>query len=207
MARSTSSARWLQEHFADPYVQKAQQDNYRGRAVYKLQEINEKNHIIRPGMTIIDLGAAPGSWCQYTTQQLAGQGKLIALDLLTIQPLDNVTFIQGDFQDEHILAQLIATIPENGVDLILSDMAPNFGGNRHVDILKTMSLSELVLDFTLQFLKPNGTLLMKLFHGAGFDALIQQIRTYFGTVMIRKPLASRNRSRETYLLAKNYNLR
>lgn len=206
MASSKSSKRWLKEHFDDYFVKKAQQEGYRSRAVYKLKEIDEKEQLIKPGMTIVDLGAAPGGWTQYVAKKLQGKGTLIALDLLPMVALANVHFIQGDFQEEETLQQLTNLLPLHGVDLLLSDMAPNMTGSSAVDSPRAMGLAELVIDFSTKMLKPGGTILMKLFHGAGFDELIKQLRLQFNKVTIRKPGASRSRSRETYLLAKGYNL-
>lgn len=206
MPRSKSSKRWLQEHFDDPYVKKAQAEGYRSRAIYKLQEIDLKERLLKPGMTIVDLGAAPGGWTQYVSEKLQGQGRLIALDILPMDPFAEVDFIQGDFREDEVLQQLIAILPNRGVDLLLSDMAPNMSGNVAVDIPCAMYLAELAFDFANKMLKPGGTMLIKIFHGSGFDELIKQARHAFEKVVIRKPAASRSRSRETYLLAKDYNL-
>lgn len=206
MQRSKSSKRWLKEHFDDFYVKKAQQEGYRSRAVYKLQEIDDKEVLFRPGMTIIDLGAAPGGWTQYVAEKLDGRGTIVALDVLPMDALPGVTCIQGDFTETAVLDNLQTLIPSHSVDVILSDMAPNMSGNRAVDIPRAMYLTELAFDLCAQMLKPGGTLLMKVFHGTGFDELVKQVRTQFKQVTIRKPAASRSRSRETYLLAKGYNL-
>lgn len=206
MPRSKSSKRWLEEHFNDVYVKQAQAEGYRSRAVYKLKEVDEKEQLLKPGMTIVDLGAAPGGWTQYVTQKLDGKGTIIALDLLLMDALPDVHFIQGDFQDEAVFQQLIDVLPPRSVDVVLSDMAPNMSGNPAVDIPRAMYLTELAFDFSDMMLKPGGTLLMKVFHGTGFDDLIKKARLQFSRVTIRKPLASRSRSRETYLLAKGYNL-
>jgi len=204
MSRSKSSKRWLEEHFDDIYVKKAHAEGYRSRAVYKLIEVDEKEKLIKPGMTIVDLGAAPGGWTQYLTQKLDGHGTIVALDILPMDALPDVQFIQGDFREDDVLQQLINIIPEGGVDLLLSDMAPNMSGSSAVDIPRAMYLAELAFDFGSKMLKPGGTMLMKIFHGAGFDDLIKQARQEFSKVIIRKPAASRARSRETYLLAKGY---
>ncbi|MFY7698446.1 MAG: 23S rRNA (uridine(2552)-2'-O)-methyltransferase RlmE [Legionella sp.] len=206
MKRSKSSKRWLQEHFDDFYVKKAQNDGYRSRAIYKLQEVDIKENLLKPGMTVVDLGAAPGGWAQYVSQKLGGLGTIIALDILPMDTLPDVQFILGDFREESVLQELTMQLPERGVDLILSDMAPNMSGNVAVDIPRAMYLAELVFDFAHHMLKPGGALLMKLFHGTGFDELVKQTRQQFQRVVIRKPAASRSRSRETYLLAKGYNL-
>ncbi|MDX1837780.1 23S rRNA (uridine(2552)-2'-O)-methyltransferase RlmE [Legionella taurinensis] len=206
MPRSKSSKRWLQEHFDDVYVKKAQSEGYRSRAVYKLKEVDVKEHLLRPGMTVVDLGAAPGGWTQYVSQKLEGQGRIVALDILPMDALPDVDFIQGDFREDEVLHQLTNLIPERSVDLLLSDMAPNMSGTAAVDIPRAMYLAELAFDFADKTLKPGGSMLIKIFHGAGFDELIKQARTRFEKVVIRKPMASRSRSRETYLLAKGYNL-
>ncbi len=206
MQRSKSSKKWLQEHFNDMYVKKAQAEGYRSRAIYKLKEIDEKERLLKPGMTVVDLGAAPGGWTQYVSEKLDGRGKIIAVDLLLMDALAGVDFILGDFRDDSVLQQLLNKIPVRSVDVLLSDMAPNMSGNTAVDIPRAMYLTELAFDFGNKMLKPGGTLLMKIFHGAGFDDLVKQARLQFERVVIRKPLASRSRSRETYLLAKGYNL-
>jgi len=206
MPRSKSSKKWLQEHFDDVYVKKAQAEGYRSRAIYKLKEIDEKEHLLKPGMTVVDLGAAPGGWTQYVSQKLDGRGTIIALDLLPMDALGDVTFILGDFREDSVLEALTNIVPAAGVDLLLSDMAPNMSGTAAVDIPRAMYLAELAFDFGAKMLKPGGALLMKIFHGAGFDDLIKQTRQKFERVTIRKPAASRSRSRETYLLAKGYNV-
>lgn len=206
MPRSKSSKRWLQEHFDDVYVKKAQLEGYRSRAVYKLKEVDEKEQLLKPGMTVVDLGAAPGGWTQYVTEKLNGHGIIVALDILPMDTFADVSFIQGDFREDAVLQQLINLVPERGLDLLLSDMAPNMSGSAAVDIPRAMYLAELAFDFGNKMLKPGGVMLMKVFHGAGFDDLVKQARMYFDKVVIRKPSASRSRSRETYLLAKGYNL-
>lgn len=206
MNRSKSSKRWLQEHFDDIYVKKAQAEGYRSRAVYKLKEMDEKERLIKPGMTVVDLGAAPGGWTQYVSEKMDGCGRIIALDILPMDALPDVDFIQGDFREDEILERLMQLIPERSVDLLLSDMAPNMSGTAAVDIPRAMYLVELAFDFGSKMLKPGGAMLMKVFHGTGFDELVKQARLQFDRVVIKKPAASRSRSRETYLLAKGYNL-
>ena len=206
MARSKTSNRWLQEHFDDIYVKKAQAEGYRSRAVYKLKEVDEKERLLKPGMTVVDLGAAPGGWTQYVTEKLAGQGTIIALDVLPMPALPGVHSIVGDFCEEAVLQQLMQLVPTSGVDLVLSDMAPNMSGTSAVDIPRAMYLVELAYDFSQKMLKPGGTMLMKIFHGAGFDDMVKMARLQFERVVIRKPHASRARSRETYLLAKGFGL-
>lgn len=206
MRRTTSSKRWLHEHFDDVYVKKAQAEGYRSRAVYKLKEIDEKESLIKPGMTVVDLGAAPGGWTQYASQKMQGKGRLIALDILPMDSLADVDVIQGDFREEEVFEKLISLIPERGLDLLLSDMAPNMSGNSAIDNPRAMYLVELAFEFAHKMLKPGGVMLVKVFHGAGFDELVKHARLSFGKVVIRKPAASRARSKETYLLAKDYNV-
>jgi len=206
MRRTKSSKRWLQEHFDDVYVKKAQAEGYRSRAVYKLKEVNDKESLLKPGMTVVDLGAAPGGWTQYVAQQLQGRGHIIALDILPMDALPDVDFILGDFREDDVLQKLMNLIPKHSIDLLLSDMAPNMSGSTAIDIPRAMYLVELAFDFAEKMLKPGGTMLVKIFHGAGFDDLVKQARSSFERVVIRKPLASRARSKETYLLAKGYKL-
>ncbi|QEY50136.1 23S rRNA (uridine(2552)-2'-O)-methyltransferase RlmE [Legionella longbeachae] len=206
MKRTKSSKRWLQEHFDDVYVKKAQAEGYRSRAVYKLKEVDDKESLLKPGMTVVDLGAAPGGWTQYVSEQLKGCGRIIALDILPMDALPDVDFILGDFREEEVFQKLINLIPERSVDLLLSDMAPNMSGSKAIDIPRAMYLVELAFDFAEKMLKPGGAMLIKVFHGSGFDDLVKQARISFEKVVIRKPMASRARSKETYLLAKGYNL-
>lgn len=206
MARSKSSRRWLQEHFADEYVKKAQREGYRSRAVYKLEEIQLKDRLIRPGMTIVDLGAAPGSWSQYATRLLDGRGRIIATDILPMDSLPDVEFIQGDFREESVFAALLEAIGEKPVDLVLSDIAPNISGVEAVDQPSSMYLAELAVDLAGRVLAPGGDLLFKAFQGEGFDALVKDLRSRFTKLVIRKPKASRPRSREVYVLARGYKL-
>lgn len=210
MRRSKSSQRWLQEHFADVYVKQAQAEGYRSRAVYKLQEIDSKDQLLKPGMTVVDLGAAPGGWTQYVAEKIGCSAngtqvsRIIALDCLPMDALPGVEVILGDFSEDEVLQQLQTLLPGRVVDLVLSDMAPNLSGNAEIDMPRAMYLAELAVDFAYQRLKPGGTLIIKLFHGVGFDALVKDVRQRFKQVSIRKPKASRSRSRETYLLAKGY---
>ena len=206
MSRTKSSKRWLQEHFDDVYVKKAQAEGYRSRAVYKLKEVDEKELLLKPGMTVVDLGAAPGGWTQYVSERLNGKGHIVALDILPMDALPDVNFIQGDFREDTVLQELLNLIPERSVDLLLSDMAPNMSGSTAIDIPRAMYLVELAFDFAEKMLKPGGSMLIKIFHGSGFDELVKQARASFERVVIRKPSASRSRSKETYLLAKGYNL-
>jgi 23S rRNA (uridine2552-2'-O)-methyltransferase len=204
MARSKSSARWLREHFTDEYVKRAQQDGYRSRAVYKLLEIHEKDRLLRPGLAVVDLGAAPGGWSQLATQLVGSQGRVMALDILPMKPLPSVEFIEGDFRETAVLDQLLAALDGRPVDLVLSDMAPNTSGIKAVDQPSSLYLAELALDFARQCLKPGGDFLVKAFQGEGFDSFLKELRVAFATVAPRKPRASRARSAEQYLLARNY---
>ncbi|HIJ22485.1 MAG: 23S rRNA (uridine(2552)-2'-O)-methyltransferase RlmE [Gammaproteobacteria bacterium] len=204
MAKSKSSGRWLQEHFNDEYVKRSQVDGYRSRAAYKLIEINEKDHLLRPGLRIVDLGAAPGGWTQVAAQKVGKSGVVVAMDILDMDPVVGATFLRGDFREESVLEQLLTLLGGEPLDLVLSDMAPNMSGMSAVDIPKAMFLVELAHDFARQTLKPGGDLLMKVFQGDGFDQLLQGLRHDFSTVLTRKPKASRGRSREVYLLARKY---
>lgn len=204
MSRSKSSTRWLREHFEDEYVKRAQQAGYRSRAAYKLKEIQEKDHLLCSGMTVVDLGAAPGGWSQIAVQIVGDQGKVMALDILPMAPITGVDFIEGDFREPETLNRLLKIIAGRPVDLVISDMAPNISGIKAVDQPRGMYLSELGLDLARQVLKPGGHLLLKVFQGEGFDALLRELRINFASVASRKPKASRSRSSEIYLLARNY---
>lgn len=190
----------MQEHLNDPYVKLAQKEGYRARAAYKLMEIDDKDKLIKPGMTVVDLGSAPGSWSQVAVQRLKGQGKVIALDILDMQPLAGVTFIQGDFREESVLRALEQTINNSQVDLVIADMAPNISGVKDVDQAGAAYLTELALDFSKDWLKPGGNFLVKVFIGVGFEEILQNMRQMFDKVVTRKPKASRDRSSEVYLL-------
>lgn len=202
MATKSGSKRWLKEHFTDPYVKQAQREGYRSRAVYKLLEIQERDKLFKPGMTVVDLGAAPGGWAQLAVKLIQPKGRLIAMDILAMDPIPGVEFIQGDFSDDTVLAALENSIGGIKVDFVISDMAPNMSGNESVDIPRSMYLSELALDFATNMLKPNGGFLIKVFQGQGFDAFFLELKRRFKTVVIRKPKASRGRSREIYVLAR-----
>ncbi len=206
MRKKSSSRRWLAEHHSDPYVKQAREAGFRSRAVFKLQQIQQKDRLIKPGMTVVDLGAAPGGWSQFTASLLKGRGRILAMDILPMDPLEGVEFIEGDFREDACLAQLKASLGDQSVDLVLSDMAPNMSGIEASDQARAMYLAELALDFCKQVLKPGGSFLLKLFQGEGFDAYLKDLRQAFGSVQIRKPEASRDRSREVYLLARNYRL-
>lgn len=199
---SNSSKRWLKEHFSDPYVKQAQQAGYRSRAIFKLQEIQERDRLFKPGMTVIDLGAAPGSWAQLVVKLIKPKGRLIALDLLPIEPLEGVEILQGDFTDESVLNALLTQIGPTKAHWVISDMAPNMSGNDSVDIPRSIYLAELALDFALQVLNKEGGFLIKSFHGQGYEELVAQIKQHFAKVVIRKPKASRGRSREVFILAR-----
>ena len=196
----------MNEHFSDVYVKKAQQQGLRSRAVFKLEEIDRKDRIFKRGQRVVDLGAAPGGWSEYALAKVGPEGTVVAMDLLPIEPIPGVQFLQGDFSDDDIYGELQALLKEQKVDLVLSDIAPNMSGSRAVDQPKSMYLSELVLDFAQQALADEGVLIIKLFQGEGFDAFLQQARAQFKSVAIRKPKASRPRSREVYLLARGFKL-
>lgn len=201
MARSKSSSRWLKEHFDDEYVLRAQREGWRSRAVYKLEELDQKYRLLKPGMTVVDLGAAPGGWSQYAAKVLGAKGQIFALDILPMEPLPGVVFIEGDFRDEAILARLKNQLGDRPIDLVMSDMAPNISGMGAVDQPRAMYLVELAVDFAREMLGPGGTFICKVFQGEGFDALVQSLRHDFAKVVVRKPKASRPRSREVYLVA------
>ncbi len=204
--KSKSSRRWMQEHVDDYYVQLANKEGYRSRAVYKLMEINEKDRLLRPGMTVVDLGAAPGGWSQVAMREVGEQGRVIALDVLPMDPIAGVEFIQGDFREEAVFEQLLATIGEQPVDLVISDIAPNMSGMNAVDQPRAMYLVELGLDLAQRVLKPGGVFITKLFQGDGSDTFIADCRKCFTNVVVRKPKASRSRSREVYLLASGFKM-
>jgi 23S rRNA (uridine2552-2'-O)-methyltransferase len=204
MAKSKSSKGWLKEHFDDEYVRRSQQDGYRSRAIYKLIEIDKKDHLIKPGMTIIDLGAAPGGWSEYCVKKLGKNGTVVALDILPMEPIDEVTIIQGDFREDAVFEELMAVMNNAQADLVISDMAPNISGMESVDMPRAYYLCELALDFARQVLKPGGGLLVKLFQGEGFEAYNKELRASFSKVVMRKPKASRARSREIYALATGF---
>jgi 23S rRNA (uridine2552-2'-O)-methyltransferase len=204
--RSKSSARWLAEHAADPYVKRAHEEGWRSRAAFKLQEIDKAERLLRPGMTVVDLGAAPGGWSQYVARVLGGKGRVIALDLLDMPSLPGVEFFQGDFSDDAVLEHLQAALGGAKVDLVLSDMAPNMMGISDVDHDRSMHLVDLAVDFAAHALRPGGDLLLKVFQGREFQPLVARLRKQFETVKLRKPKASRSRSPELYVLARGYRL-
>jgi 23S rRNA (uridine2552-2'-O)-methyltransferase len=202
--RTPSSKRWIAEHEADHYVHEARRLGYRSRAVFKLKEIDEREHLLKPGITVVDLGAAPGGWSQFARPLLGPKGRLVALDILPMEPLPGVEFICGDFREDGVLAQLEGLTAERPVDLVLSDMSPNLSGIEVADQASGVHLAELALEFAAKHLRPGGNFLAKLFQGDGFDGYLKELRGHFESVQIRKPKASRPRSREVYLVARNH---
>ncbi|AFJ02369.1 Cell division protein FtsJ / Ribosomal RNA large subunit methyltransferase J [Methylophaga frappieri] len=202
MAKSKSSQNWLKEHFDDVYVKKAHQKGYRSRATFKLDEINQKDKLLRPGMVVVDLGAAPGGWSDYALHQVGESGTVVALDILPMTPLTGVHFIEGDFREQTVLDALEEVVADQSIDLVLSDMAPNLSGVDAIDQAGSMYLVELALDFAQQHLSKNGDFLVKVFQGEGFEAYLKAMRETFKKVVSRKPDASRARSREIYLLGR-----
>ena len=205
MAKKGSTSKgWLKEHFDDVYVQQSKRDGYRSRACYKLLEINEKDKLIKPGMTVVDLGSAPGGWSQVAAELVGHKGKVVASDILPMDGLAGVEFVQGDFTEESVFDEIMAVIANDSVDLVISDMAPNMSGMAAMDQPRSMYLVELALDMASQVLKPNGVFLAKVFQGAGFDGLVREMRSQYKQVITRKPAASRARSKEVYLLGKGF---
>ena len=209
MAKSKSSNAWLQEHFDDEYVKKSQQDGYRSRAVYKLEEIQQKEKLIKPNMNIIDLGAAPGGWSQYAVKLVGKKGRVIASDILDIDPLPFVEFIKGDFTEQSVLDEILNVLKKedaknNQLDIVISDMAPNISGVESIDLPRSIYLCELALEMAREVLKPGGSLVVKLFQGQGSDEYLRDVRSSFRQVKVRKPKASRARSKEVYVVARNF---
>lgn len=204
MSRSKSSHRWLQEHFNDEFVQRSKQQGYRSRAVYKLEELDQKDALIRKGMTIVDLGAAPGGWTQYAIEKIQEQGQVFALDILPMDPLAGVEIIQGDFREQDVLDELLNKMNNSVAELVMSDMAPNITGVDAVDQPKSMYLAELALELAIQVLNKNGNFVVKVFQGRDFDAYLKAVREHFAQVKIRKPSASRDRSKEVYIVGKGF---
>ena len=203
MAKKRSSSKaWLQEHRDDPYVKRAQLEGYRSRACYKLLELQERDRLLQPGMTVVDLGSAPGGWSQVAAQLVGHRGRVIASDILPMDALAGVTFLQGDFTEDAVFQQLLSEVGPTGADVVLSDMAPNMSGLAAVDQPRAMHLVELALDMAARVLRPGGAFVSKVFQGEGFDALVREAREGYGRVLTRKPAASRPRSREVYLLAR-----
>jgi len=207
MSRTKTSKAWMREHVTDAWVKKAKADGFRSRAAFKLQQIDEKDHLFRPGMVVVDLGAAPGGWSQVAAQRVGPSGRVIAVDLLEMAPLGGVRFLRGDFSEAGVLAALQDALDGRAVDLVLSDMAPNLSGIAGVDQARGAALVELALDFAVQHLVPNGALVVKVFHGEGFDVLMRALRGAFIQVAVRKPEASRGRSSETYVVARGLRAR
>ena len=207
-----SNPEWIRRHVTDPYVKAATQHGYRSRAAYKLSEIDAKDKLLKPGMTVIDLGAAPGSWAQVVRERLTGKndsfkGRVIALDILPMDPLPDVQFIQGDFRDEPVAAELAVALAGQKADVVLSDMAPNLSGIAVADAARSLHLAELALEFALAHLKPAGALLVKAFQGSGYSQFVEQLKRSFASVAVKKPPASRAESAETYLLARGSKVR
>nr|WP_314264117.1 23S rRNA (uridine(2552)-2'-O)-methyltransferase RlmE [uncultured Moellerella sp.] len=199
--RTASSSRWLQEHFSDKYVLQAQKKGLRSRAWFKLDEIQQSDKVFKPGMTVVDLGAAPGGWCQHVVGQIGNNGRVIACDILPMDPIVGVDFLQGDFRDEAVLQALLERVGDKKVQVVMSDMAPNMSGTPEVDIPRSMYLVELALDMCRDVLAPGGSFIVKVFQGEGFDEYLRKIRSLFTKVKVRKPESSRARSREVYIVA------
>jgi 23S rRNA (uridine2552-2'-O)-methyltransferase len=200
MKPTKTSKQWMREHINDPFVQQAQKDGYRSRAAYKLLEIDERDHLIKAGMVVVDLGATPGGWSQVASNKVGEKGKVIALDLLPLAPLPRVEFIQGDFREDSVLAQLEEKLDGKQIGIVISDMAPNISGIDLSDQARSIYLAELALEFAVQHLKPGGAFLVKVFQGAGFEEYVKTMRQHFAKVVSRKPKASRDRSSEVYML-------
>lgn len=203
MARTKTSKAWMCEHLNDPYVQRAKAEGWRSRAAFKLMEVDDRDHLLRPGLAVVDLGCAPGSWSQVAVQRTQPGGVVVGLDLLEVAPLHRMHFIQGDFREEAVLQQLERQLDGRPVGLVLSDMAPNMSGVPLVDQARVMHLAELTLEFALNHLSPDGAMLVKVFQGVGYEDYVRDLRAAFAVVATRKPLASRGRSAETFLLARN----
>ena len=204
MARSKSSGNWLQEHVNDPYVKQAQRDGYRSRSSYKLIQLNEKDRLIRSGMLIVDLGSAPGGWSQVAARLVGDRGRVLATDILPMDPLPNVDFVQGDFTEEAVLGEILERLGGRKPQLVICDISPNITGIDSADQASSMYLVELALDFVRQVLEPKGDFVAKVFQGAGSDAYLKDVRTSFDKLLVRKPAASRARSREVYVVAKGF---
>ena len=204
MTRRKKTKTWLREHLDDAFVKRAHKEGYRGRAVYKLQEIDRRDHLLGPGLHVVDLGAAPGSWSQYASERVGRQGQVVALDVLPMEPVPGVELIQGDFTEQAVLDRLLGAVHGEPVDLVMSDMAPNISGISVSDQARAIYLAELALDFAEKTLRPGGNLQIKVFQGEGFPALHRQMRERFKSLMTRKPQASRSRSREVYLVGKGF---
>ncbi|MCW8847341.1 MAG: 23S rRNA (uridine(2552)-2'-O)-methyltransferase RlmE [Sedimenticola sp.] len=206
MKKSKSSQQWLDRHFNDEYVKRAQIDGYRSRASYKLLELQDKDRLLAPGQVVVDLGAAPGGWSQVALKLVGEKGRVFALDILEMEPISGVDFIQGDFRDDAVLAQFHSLLAGRPVDLVISDMAPNVSGMSAVDQPRAMYLCELALEYAREVLRPGGSFVVKVFQGEGFDQYVKEMRSSFAKVATRKPAASRSQSREVYLVARSYNV-
>jgi 23S rRNA (uridine2552-2'-O)-methyltransferase len=204
--RTKSSARWLAEHASDEFVKRAKAEGWRSRAVFKLAEIQERERLLKPGIRCVDLGAAPGGWSQYAARIVGGSSRIVATDILPMDAIPGVEFVLGDFRDEGVLGQVLAAVGAEKVDLVLSDMAPNMAGIDAVDQPRSMYLAELALEFADRVLTPGGDALIKLFQGAGFDEIVREARRRYGRVVTKKPKASRTRSPEIYLLARQFGM-
>ena len=204
--RTKSSARWLAEHASDEFVKRAKAEGWRSRAVFKLAEIQERERLLKPGIRCVDLGAAPGGWSQYAARIVGGKSRIVATDILAMDAIPGVQFVQGDFREESVLEQVLAAVGSEKVDLVLSDMAPNMAGIDAVDQPRSMYLAELALEFADRVLTPGGDALIKLFQGAGFDEIVRAARRRYGRVVTKKPKASRTRSPEIYLLAREFGM-
>jgi 23S rRNA (uridine2552-2'-O)-methyltransferase len=202
MKKNKTSRAWVHDHLNDPYVQRAQQDGYRARAAYKLIEVDERDHLLKPGAIVVDLGSTPGSWCQVAVKRCGAKGKVLALDILPMEPVAGVDFLHGDFTEDAVLEDLESRLEGARVDVVLSDMAPNLSGVASVDQARSIHLCELALDFAVRHLKPGGQFLVKIFQGEGFMEYRKQMEAAFASVQVRKPKASRDRSAEVYLLGK-----
>ncbi len=204
MARSKTSKQWLKEHFDDVYVRRSREEGYRSRASFKLLEMQQQDGLIHPGMTVLDLGAAPGGWSQVASSLVGDKGRVIASDILPVDSLPGVEFLQGDFTEPQVLEELLAMLKEDLADLVISDMAPNMSGMKDIDLPRVMYLAELALDLARTVLKPGGGILLKVFHGEGYEVLQGELKSSFSSVKVRKPKASRARSSEIYLLAAGF---
>jgi 23S rRNA (uridine2552-2'-O)-methyltransferase len=202
MKKNKTSRAWVHDNLNDPYVQRAQQDGYRARAAYKLIEVDERDHLLKPGAIVVDLGSTPGSWCQVAVKRCGAKGKVLALDILPMEPVAGVDFLHGDFTEDAVLEDLESRLEGARVDVVLSDMAPNLSGVASVDQARSIHLCELALDFAVRHLKPGGQFLVKIFQGEGFMEYRKQMEAAFASVQVRKPKASRDRSAEVYLLGK-----
>jgi len=200
MAKNKTSKAWMHEHVTDAYVQRAKREGYRSRAAYKLAEIDAKDHLLKPGCTVVDLGAAPGGWTQVAAEKVGSRGRVIAVDLLEMPAPPGVEFVHGDFRENAVAQALLERLGERGADLVISDMAPNLSGVGEADQARSIELAELAMEFACRGLKPGGRFLVKVFHGAGFEEFLKSMRQHFAKVVVRKPGASRGRSSETYLL-------